>query len=65
LETAVEVERGKRRELEAVVMAKDARIAELEAKVIVLEKQLEELEQTPRTRNSKKPGTGPLPEPVK
>jgi chromosome segregation ATPase len=53
LETALETERCKRRDLEAVVMAKDARIAELEAKVKVLEAQLEELEQTPRTRKGK------------
>ena len=50
LDAALETERCKRRELEAVVMAKDLRIAELEAKVAVLEAQLEELEQTPRTR---------------
>ena len=50
LESKLETERQKRRELEDVVMAKDARIAELEQKVGVLEAQLEELEQTPRTR---------------
>jgi len=50
LEEALEKERCKRRDLEAVVMAKDTRIAELESKVAILETQLEELEQTPKTR---------------
>ena len=65
LETNLETERDKRRELEKIVMAKDARISELEHKVSILEAQLEALEQTPATkRNSKKPPTGPL-QPVK
>ena len=61
VENNLETERDKRRELEKIVMAKDARISELEHKVSILEAQLEALEQTPATkRNSKKPPTGPL-----
>jgi len=52
--------------LERAILDKDKEIAILQEKVKVLEAQLEALEQTPVTnRNGKKPGTGPLPEPVK
>jgi len=51
--------------LEEALLAKDREIALLQSKVAALEAQLEALEQTPITkRNGKKPGTGPLPEPV-
>jgi len=52
LEGKLETERGKRRELEAVVMAKDKRISDLETEVGELQRQVKEMGGTPRKRKA-------------
>lgn len=52
LEGKIEVERGKRRELEEAVLLKDKRISDLEAEVAELQRQVKELGGIPRRRKA-------------